>query len=97
MVNIKKKFCRTKATVNGVIATIKQLEDEGIGNLISKKPKGKVRTCHNWLKPVQNNDINYLLYLLFRHGCLKKNKILQDQEGKAKLMEQLKKHFSVGI
>ena len=49
MVNIKKKFRRTKATVDGVIATMKQLEEEGIGHLTPKKPKGKVRTCHNFV------------------------------------------------
>lgn len=43
MVNIKKKFRRTKATVDGVIASMKQLEEDGIGHLTPKKPKGKVK------------------------------------------------------
>ena len=39
----KKKFLCTRANVEGVIATMKQLEEKGIGHLT---PKGKVRTCH---------------------------------------------------
>ena len=44
LVNIKKKFYKTKATIDTVIDTMKKLEEEeGLGNLVPKKSNRKVR------------------------------------------------------
>ena len=39
----KKRFRKTKATINTVTDTIKKLEEEGLGKLVPKKSNREVR------------------------------------------------------